>query len=412
MSASLTTNSHDAMDSRAERAQELRVLLVLSALMSFASIATDIYLPAFPTIQRALHGGPGDIEFTLSSFLAGFGIGQLLWGPLGDRHGRRLPIAVGLALFIVGSIGCASSTTVLQLTAWRVVQALGACAGPVLARAMARDLYRDERAAQMLSTLIFIMMAAPLLGPLLGGQLLAVWSWQGIFWTMAALGVLGILALYTLPETLPVAQRARGPLRDVFATYLALSRNRRLMGFALSGACFYAGMYVFIAASPSVYIETFDVPAQRYGLLFGVNILGMMATNFLNSRLVMHVGSERLFHYGVRALAVSGVVLAINVQLGLGGLWGVVLPVFCFSAMNGLVVANSVAGALAEAPERTGAASSFVGAMQYGSGVASALLVGWLADGTARPMACLMAAAGVSSVVLAHFVRRVAAPQS
>ncbi|WP_044236417.1 multidrug effflux MFS transporter [Chondromyces apiculatus] len=343
---------------------KLRVLIILGALMSFASISTDMYLPAFPTMQRELGGAAGDIELTLSSFLAGFAVGQLLWGPIGDRYGRRLPIAVGLVLFVLGSIGCASSTSVMGVVVWRVVQAVGACSGPVLARAMARVLYAGERAAQMLSTLILIMMAAPLLGPLLGGQLLVVWSWQGIFWVLAVVGILALFGLPMLPETLPPDQRVRAPLGDVLTDYVALVRNPRLMGFALSSAFFYAGMYVFIAGSPFVYIEYFGVPSRDYGLLFGVNIVGMMVTNFLNTRLVMRLGSERLFR------------------------------------------ANAVAGVLAEAPGRAGAASSLVGAMQYGSGVASAALVGWLADGTPRPMSWLMGASGVAALATALLVKR------
>lgn len=405
MSAAATSASE--LDVVVGRATELRVLVVLSALMSFASIATDIYLPAFPTIQAALGGAPGDMELTLSSFLVGFGVGQLVWGPLGDRHGRRLPIAAGLVLFVVGSAGCALSTSVLALTAWRVLQALGASAGPVLARAMARDLYRGERAAQMLSTLIFLMMAAPLAGPLLGGQLLALGSWRILFWTMSGLGVLALFALSTLPETLPPARRVPSAVRDALATYVVLAQNRRLMGVAVAGAFFYAGMYTFIAASPAVYIETFRVAPAHYGFLFGLNVLGMMVMNLVNARLVVRLGSARLLQVGTRVLAATGLVLAIDVAFGIGGLAGVVLPMFVFAAMNGLVVANSVAVALAEAPDRAGAASSLVGAMQYGSGVVSASLVSWLADGTALPMAGLIAVAGVASAVTAKLTMRV-----
>lgn len=391
-------------------ASAVRVLVALSALMSFASISTDIYLPAFPVIERELGGGAGSVELTLSSFLAGFSLGQLVWGPVGDRYGRRLPVAIGLLLFVAGSVGCAAAGSVASLAAWRVVQAVGACAGPVLARAMARDLYPGERAAQMLSTLILIMMAAPLLGPLVGGQLLAVGSWRNVFWLLAALGVLSLGALRTLPETLPAGRRVRTPLRAVLGDYAALLRNRRLMGFAASGAFFYAGMYVFIAGSPSVYLGHYGVTPLRYGLLFGVNVVGMMATNLLNARLVMRVGSEALFRVGTLVLAAAGVVLAVDVRFGLFGLPGLVVPVLCYAAMNGLVVANSVTRALAEAPGRAGAASSLVGAMQFGSGVASAALVGRLADGTPWPMAWLMGAAGLASLATARAIRRDARP--
>jgi DHA1 family bicyclomycin/chloramphenicol resistance-like MFS transporter len=166
------------------RAASLRFLIILSALMAFASISTDIYLPALPALAQAFHADPGRIQLTLSGFLVGFSLGQLLWGPIGDRYGRRIPIAIGIALFVIGSAGCALSGSAWQMTAWRVLQAVGACAGPVLARAMVRDLYARERSAQMLSTLMLVMGIAPLVGPIMGGQILAFWSWQGIFWVL------------------------------------------------------------------------------------------------------------------------------------------------------------------------------------------------------------------------------------
>jgi len=156
------------------RPHRLRVLAVLSALMGFASISTDLYLPAMPTMAYDLGADAGDMELTVSGFLIGFSLGQLLWGPLGDRYGRRLPIAVGLVLFIIGSTGCAISGNANEMITWRVVQAVGACSGVVLSRAMVRDLYEGSRAAQMLSTLITVMAIAPLLGPIVGGQVLAV----------------------------------------------------------------------------------------------------------------------------------------------------------------------------------------------------------------------------------------------
>ncbi len=163
--------------------QGWRVLAILSALMGFASISTDLYLPALPTMARALHSNAGSMALTISGYLIGFSLGQLVWGPLGDRYGRRLPVAVGIILFIVGSAGCALSDSAGGLIAWRAVQAIGACAGVVLARAMVRDLYAGNRAAQMMSTLMIVMAIAPLLGPLVGGQILVFASWRAILWT-------------------------------------------------------------------------------------------------------------------------------------------------------------------------------------------------------------------------------------
>jgi DHA1 family bicyclomycin/chloramphenicol resistance-like MFS transporter len=381
--------------------RSIRFLIILSALMAFASISTDIYLPALPALSTAFHTDPGQVQMTLSGFLVGFSLGQLLWGPIGDRYGRRVPIAVGVVLFIIGSTGCALSGSAWQMTGWRVVQAIGACAGPVLSRAMVRDLYARERSAQMLSTLMLVMGIAPLVGPILGGQILALWSWQGIFWVLVAMGFLALLGLLMLPETLPQGRRSSQGVGDALVSYAVLAGNRRLLGYALAGGCFYGGIYAYLAGTPFAYIEYYHVPPQFYGLLFGVNIAGMMAANLINSRLVMKLGSDRLFRFGTLVAALSGVALAVDARFGFGGLVGLAAPLFCYVAMLGFIVANSVAGALAAFPHKAGAASALVGAMHYGTGILTAAMIGWFADGTPWTMGWIIALAGVGSFATA-----------
>lgn len=206
-----------------------RVLAVLSALMGFASISTDLYLPAMPTMAGDLHADAGSIELTVSGFLIGFSLGQLLWGPLGDRYGRRLPVAGGLLLFILGSAGCPMSGTSTEMICWRILQAVGACSGVVLSRAMDRDLYQGSRAAKMLSTLITVMAVAPLLGPIIGGQVLAFAGWRAIFWLLVIVGVATLAALFTIPETLPVDRTEKG-LYPVGAAGLWMPARRSAAG--------------------------------------------------------------------------------------------------------------------------------------------------------------------------------------
>ncbi|WP_193040677.1 MULTISPECIES: Bcr/CflA family multidrug efflux MFS transporter [unclassified Pseudomonas] len=377
------------------------LMLNLSALMSFASISTDMYLPALPAISRALHTDSAGVELTFSAFLIGFSLGQLIWGPISDRFGRKFPILIGMVLFIIGSVGCALSTTVTEMMVWRVVQALGACVGPVLSRAMVRDLYGREQSAKMLSTLILIMGVAPIAGPLVGGQILLLWSWPAIFWALAIVGLVTLFSFGRLPESLPPKHRTREPLRHTFATYLQLIRDPRLIGYALSGGFFYGGAYAFIVGTPFAYIDFYQVSPQAYGWLFGVNIVGMMIANFINGRLLSRMSSEQLFYRGAWTLAFFGVVLSVCVLFGWGGIWGLVIPIFFYMSMNGLIVANSVAGALAFFPHRAGSASSLVGAMHYGSGIFSAALVSWLADGTPKGMALVMGGAGIGCLVAA-----------
>lgn len=373
-------------------------MIVLSALMGFASISTDTYLPAFPTLSEVFHVAPGRIQLTLSSYLIGFSLGQLLWGPISDRYGRRKPIAAGMILFALGSMGCAIAGSANQMIAWRVLQALGACSGPVLARAMVRDLYARDKSAQMLSTLMLVMGVAPLLGPIVGAQIMQFWSWRAIFWALAAFGLLTCAAILMLPETLPPARRNHQRLAEIWTGYATLVRHPRLLGYAAAGGFYYCGAYAFIAGTPFAYIDFYHVPAQAYGFLFGINIVGMMAANFLNSRLVMYLGADRIFRFGTALAAASGLVTALDAYWGWGGIYGLVAPLFFFFCASGLIVANSVASALAAFPRAAGAASALVGAGHYGSGILSAAMLGWFADGTPWTMGWIIGLMGLCSL--------------
>jgi MFS transporter, DHA1 family, multidrug resistance protein len=384
--------------------QPWRVLAVLSTLMGFASISTDLYLPAMPEMGRSLRADAGAIELTISGYLIGFSLGQLLWGPIGDRHGRRMPVAIGLLLFVIGSAGCAWSGSAWAMVGWRIVQAVGACAGVVLSRAMVRDLYDGNRAAQMLSTLMTVMAIAPLIGPFAGGQILALAGWRAIFWTLVGVGLLTLAALFTLPETLPSARRNHEPLGRAIAGYGTLLRHRRLLCYAGAGGFFYAGIYAYIAGTPFAYITYYQVPAQLYGLLFSVGIVGIMAANLANSRLVTWHGSERLLTIGTTVAAIAGTALAVMAWTGFGGLWGLVVPLFFFITAAGFIIANSIAGALSDFPARAGAVSALVGAIHYGSGIVGSALVGAFSDGTPWPLGLVIAIAGIGSLACARLI--------
>jgi DHA1 family bicyclomycin/chloramphenicol resistance-like MFS transporter len=381
-----------------------RVLAVLSALMGFASISTDLYLPAMPAMGRDLGVDAGAMALTVSGFLIGFSVGQLLWGPIGDRYGRRLPVSIGLILFILGSAGCAMSGSASSMIGWRMVQAVGACAGVVLSRAMVRDLYAGNRAAQMLSTLITVMALAPLLGPIVGAQILAIAGWRAISWTLVGVGLLTLAALFTLPETLPTERRNQQSLARAIVGYGTLLRDRRLLGYAGAGGFLYAGIYAYIAGTPFAYITYHHVPPQLYGLLFAIGIVGIMMMNLVNSRLVVRAGSERLLVYGTGAAAFAGILLSAAAWTAWGGLWGLAVPLFLFVSASGLIIANSIAGALADFPERAGSVSALVGAIHYGSGIFGSALVGTFANGTPWPMGWVIGIARVGSFLCAGVV--------
>ncbi|AJY68342.1 MFS transporter [Geobacter sulfurreducens] len=376
-----------------------RMLAVLSLLMGFAAISTDLYLPAMPLMSRDLNANTGMVEWTISGYLIGFSVGQLLWGLISDRYGRRSSVGIGLLLFVVGSAGCALSGSALAIIGWRIVQALGACASVALSRAMVRDLYDGNRAAQMLSTLITVMAIAPLIGPLVGGQIVVLAGWRAIFWTMVGIGIVALAALFTIPETLPAARRNQESLGRALGRYGELLRDSRFLGYAGAGGFFYAGMFAYIAGTPFAYINYYHVPEQQYGLLFGLGILGIMASNILNSYLVSRFDYDRMLLVGTIIATFSASMVAVFARTGWGGLLGLVVPLFMFVFATGFIVANSITGAMDKFPERAGAVSALVGALQYGSGIVGSGLVGLFSDGTPWPMGWVIVICGIGSLL-------------
>ena len=270
------------------------------------------------------------MEFTVSGYLVGFSLGQLLWGPVSDRTGRRVPVALGILLFILGSAGCALSGSPHGIIGWRVVQAVGACAGVVVSRAMVRDLAERDRAAQMLSTLIVIMAVAPPVGPLLGAQVLAFASWCWIFGLLVGVGALTLAALATVPETLSPERRDPDAVRHALRRYAALLADRRVLAYAGISGSFYVGAFAFIAGTPFAYIDYYHAPPSLYGLLFGASILAIMLVNMANSRLVPRFGSDRLLFAGAVAAAATGLFAAGAAWTGWGGLAGLTIPIVAF----------------------------------------------------------------------------------
>lgn len=381
----------------------LTLILILSGLMAFTSLSTDIYLPAMPTMAEDLHG---NVELTITGFLIGFTIAQLIWGPISDHMGRRKPLFIGMVLFIIGSAGCALSTSITQIVFWRVFQALGACTGPMLARAMIRDLFARTRAAQMLSTLVLVMAIAPIAGPLIGGQIIRLSTWHSIFWLLVVIGALMFISLNWLPETLPEDKRVKASLAGAFRNYRSLLTNGRFMRYTLSLTFYYVGAYAFITGSPFVYISYYHVDPQHYGWLFALNIIGVMAMSVVNRRLVQRHALEQLLKYATMLAALAAVALALLVKLESGGIVATIVSIFLLFSMNGIIAATSTAAALDAVPNIAGSASALIGALQYGSGIISSLLLAAFSDGTPWTMAWIIALFTLLSAVLAFRVKR------
>ncbi|MEQ9878532.1 multidrug effflux MFS transporter [Pectobacterium aroidearum] len=390
------------VQTRPEKTSGLFFIAILSALMAFTSLSTDIYLPAMPVMAKDLQG---NAELTITGFLIGFCIAQLIWGPLSDHLGRRVPLFIGMVLFIIGSVGCALSTDMSQIVFWRVFQALGACTGPMLARAMIRDLFSRTRAAQMLSTLMIVMAIAPIAGPLLGGQLIKVTSWHAIFWLLAVVGIAMLMSLRWLPETLPEDRRVKTSLPSAFRNYYVLLTNANFMRFTLCLTFYYVAAYAFITGSAFVYITYFGIDPQHYGWLFALNIVGVMGMSVANRRLVQRYSLERLLKFAVLIATIASFILAVGAKLHIGGITLIVVSVFVFFSMNGIIAATSTAAALDAVPNIAGSASALIGSLQYGSGIISSLLLALLSDGTPWTMAWIIALFTAASAVIALTTR-------
>ncbi|MHA3061897.1 multidrug effflux MFS transporter [Acinetobacter sp. ANC 4636] len=372
-------------------------MAILGALMAFTSLSTDIYLPAMPQMEIDLQGS---VELTITGFLAGFAIAQLIWGPISDRIGRKRPLYLGLVVFVIGSIGCAYSQSIEQIVFWRVIQAIGACTAPMLARAMIRDLYARTQAAKMLSTLTIVMAIAPIAGPLLGGQILKLSSWHDIFWLLAAIGSLMFISLFLLPETHHEERRQQSSIMTIFQQYARLLKNWQFMRYTLCVTFFYVAAYTFIVGSPFVYITYYGIAPQHYGWLFAINIVGIMGLSFINRSWVGRFSLDNLLRSATAFAAIALVILCALFYAGIGGIYSVILMIFIFFSMNGTVAANSTAAALDGVPEIAGSASALIGSLQYGSGVISSLLLAWLSKGTPETMILIMTFFTILSAII------------
>ncbi|MGB5686281.1 MAG: MFS transporter, partial [Candidatus Electrothrix sp.] len=256
-----------------------------------------------------------------------------------------------------------------------------------------------NRAAQMLSTLMTIMTIAPIIGPLLGGQVVALAGWRAVFWFLVAVGLFTLVLLWTIPETLPASRRNTESFRGAMRYYGELLRHRRILGYASTGGFLYAGLFAYVAGTPFIYINYYHVSEQAYGFFWGIVIAGATMAHLLNSRLVIRHGYDRILIVGTVVMALAAFATALAAGTSWGGLWGLVLSLFLFISTLGFIVANSVAGAMSCFPERAGAVSALIGAIHYGSGIIGSALVGLLADGTPWPMGLIIGMTGVGCLL-------------
>ncbi|RKH14352.1 Bcr/CflA family efflux MFS transporter [Corallococcus sp. CA047B] len=384
------------------------LVILLGSLIGFGPLSIDMYLPAFPSIAESLHASAGEVERTLATFFAGLALGQLFSGPVSDRFGRTKPLYVGLALYVMGSIGCALAPSAGVLAAWRFVQALGGSVGMVSSRAIVRDLHSGAAAARMMSRLVLVMGLAPILAPLLGGWVLHASGWRTIFWSHAVIGLIALGAVFAiLPETAPPRSGPSQPFRSM----VRIVRQPDFLGYALAVGLAQAGMFAYIGGSPFVFITLHGVAPGNFGWFFGANAAGLVVVSQLNHRLLARSSPERVLRWSVRVAALAGLALVGVVVTGLGELWGIALSLFVFVSSLGAITPNATALAMEHQAKQAGIASAVLGALQFLLAASASAAVSASHDGTARPMALGVATTALLALGALVLARRAAPPE-
>ena len=377
------------------------LVVILGGLSAMGPLAIDMYLPSFPAIAREFGVPASAVQLTVAVYFIGLAIGQLFYGPISDRIGRKAPLFFGLTLFMGASIGCAMATSVRSLIVWRGVQALGGCAEMMVARAVVRDRFESRDAMRVLSLLLLVMGLAPILAPIAGGQLVVTFGWRSIFWALAGVAAVQFLAVsMLLDESLPPERRRRDSVREVFGVYATLLQDRTYMAQILSGGLIMAGMFAYIAASPFVFIELFHVAPERYGFFFGTNAIGIIVASQTNVRLAHRANPQTVLRVVLPTVAVAGLALLISAYSGAGGFPGILVPLFVCVASVGFVLPNTTVLAMAPHPRVAGSASALLGTMQFLLGAGSAALAGALGSGSAVPLAVVVAGCGCSALLI------------
>lgn len=377
---------------------KVRLALLLGGLSAFGPLSIDMYLPAFPEIAAALHTGQAQVQLTLTAFMVGLALGQAVAGPLSDAYGRRNPLLIGLACYTMTSLACAIAPSIYTLVGLRFIQGMSAAAGVVIARAAVRDLFTGAAMARFFSMLMLVSGLAPILGPLVGAQVLRWTMWSGVFVVLAYFGVALLIAVMAcLRETLPEDKRRPADLRTVARTYVRVGTDRTFVAYAMCVGFVSGAMFAYIAGSPFVLQELHGLSPQTYGVVFGANALGLVVAAQGNRLLLRWFTPRGLLTAGLVASALGGIGVLAAAVGGLGLPW-LLAPLFVVVAAVGVVNPNATALALADHGHRAGTASALLGVVQFLIGGVAAPLVGLGGTGSAMPMATVIAVLAVAGL--------------
>ncbi|MFC9594223.1 Bcr/CflA family multidrug efflux MFS transporter [Streptomyces sp. NPDC056944] len=383
----------------AARRTGLLVTLVLGGLTALPPLSMDMYLPALPEVTGALRAPAATVQLTLTACLAGMALGQLVVGPMSDKWGRRRPLLIGMAVYVLATAVCALAPTAELLIGFRLLQGLAGAAGIVIARAVVRDLYDGVEMARFFSTLMLISGVAPIIAPLIGGQILRITDWRGVFYVLTVIGVLLTLIVWRfLHETLPPERRHEGGVGQALRTMRGLLADRVFTGYMLTGGLAFAALFAYISASPFVIQDLYGASPQTFSLLFGLNSIGLVAVGQINGKLLVgRVSLDKALGFGLGTLLLAAVALTLMTTgvFGETGLAPVAAGLFVLMSAMGLAMPNTNAQALMRTPHAAGSASALLGTSSFLIGAVASPLVGIAGEHTAVPMAVVQLACAV-----------------
>ena len=378
--------------------------ILLGFLTAVGPLSTDMYLPSFPALEASLRTPEGSAQITLATWFVGLAVGQLTQGTLSDRFGRRTPLIAGTALYTLASIGCALAPNLFTLSLMRFIAGFSGSASMVIPRAIVRDLADGHDAARLMSRLILVMGAAPILAPTLGGLVLTVGSWRTIFWAAATYGAIcTILVALKLPDTMAANHRVRLSLGRLVHRHVEILSDRLFLAYALLGGFAMFGMFAYIGGSSQVLIERFHFTPPQYGMLFGISAGMFIASSQVGPRLVRRFGPRRILRLATSTYLVFALVVLICALLERGGVFGIVPPIMVIMGCMGLILPSAAVGALSSHAARAGTASAIMGTLQFSLAAVSGFLVGLFADGTARPLAILLVIGALAAIAADRF---------
>ena len=382
------------------------MILMLGAIVAIGPLTIDMYLPALPTIVDDLRTSETSAQLTLTGVLLGLSVGQLVVGPLSDAIGRRRPLLYGMALHVLASLLCLLAPNIVVLGGLRVVQGFGAAAASVVAMAVVRDLVSGVAAAKVISRLILVLGAAPILAPFLGSQLLRLTSWRGIFAVLALFGIaIGLMAARALPETLPPQRRLRADVRSTLTAARHVLRDRSFVGLALVASFGMAAVFAYVSGSSFVMQEQFGLSEQQFGLVFGAGAVGLIGSAQANVKLLERFSPRQIVTTALGSSCGAILLMVLLAATDTGGLLGVLIPLWIALTGAGLVMPNASAMALTRHGEAAGTAAAVAGFLQFGVGAVTAPVVGAL-GATSLAMAVVMAVSLLAGLVILLFVVR------